>query len=68
MKIKEAKKQLEETKTKLDIANKSVEQHIEIIAMLGKQLAQQDKAIARKDAQFLGLRSAYQDEIINKGR
>jgi len=35
------------------------------ITVLEKQLAQQDKAIERKDAQFLGLRSAYADEIIN---
>ena len=38
-----------------------------VIAMLEKQLEQQDKAIDRKDKQFLGLRSAYQDEIINRG-
>ena len=36
------------------------------IKVLEKQLLQQDKAIERKDAQFLGLRSAYADEIINK--
>ena len=38
-----------------------------VIKMLEKQLEQQDKAIDRKDKQFLGLRSAYQDEIINRG-
>lgn len=37
-----------------------------VIEMLEKQLKQQDAAIERKDKQFLGLRSAYADEIINK--
>ena len=44
-----------------------IDKRDKIIAMLEKQLEQQDKAIERKDKQFLGLRSAYQDEIINRG-
>ena len=44
----------------------SIDKRDGIIALLEKQLEQQDKAIERKDKQFLGLRSAYQDEIINR--
>jgi len=52
---------------KLGIANGTVASLMEHIDMLNKQLSQQDKAIERKDKQFLGLRTAYQDEIINRG-
>ena len=37
------------------------------IATLERHLEIAEKAIERKDKQFLGLRSAYQDELINKG-
>ena len=56
-----------ELKEKLGIANGTVASLMEHIDMLNKQLSQQDKAIERKDKQFLGLRTAYQDEIINRG-
>ena len=55
-----------ELKRQLGIANNTIHKQMNHIDMLNKQLAQQDKAIERKDKQFLGLRSAYQDEIINK--
>jgi len=57
------KKQLKE---KLAIANETVYKQMKHIEMLNRQLDLQDKAIERKDKQFLGLRSAYQDEVINK--
>lgn len=66
MKKKELKQELEETKRMLGIANGTVAGQIKVIQMLERQLEMQDKAIERKDKQFLGLRSAYQDEIINK--
>lgn len=64
--------ELEETKEKLAISNQAVrvlsnanENLAKYIEALEKQLEQQDKAIVRKDEQFLGLRKAYEDEIIN---
>lgn len=65
-----SKKKLKE---KLAIANQAVQvlendisNLVKYIDELEKQLELQDKAIIRKDEQFLGLRKAYQDEIINK--
>jgi hypothetical protein len=58
---------INELEAKLNIANNTVHRQMNHIEMLNKQLDQQDKAIERKDRQFLGLRCAYQDEIINKG-
>ena len=66
MNKKELKRQLEETIEQLGIANNTIHKQINHIDMLNRQLDIQDKAIERKDKQFLGLRSAYQDEIINK--
>lgn len=57
--------ELHETKEKLHNANLAIKSQMDHIAMLDKQLEQQDKAIERKDAQFLGLRSAYRDDLIN---
>ena len=48
----------------LTIKNKAL---TKIVDMLNKQAETMDKAIERKDKQFLGLRSAYIDEAINKG-
>lgn len=45
--------------------NKTIEAQKNIIAMLENQLRQQDKAIEYKDLQFLGLKSAYKDDLIN---
>ena len=67
MKKKELLKEYDDMAGKLDMANGTVGNLMEHIDMLNKQLAQQDKAIERKDKQFLGLRTAYQDEIINRG-
>lgn len=51
---------------RLGIAKGTVYKQMKHIEMLNRQLDLQDKAIERKDKQFLGLRSAFQDEIINK--
>ena len=67
MKKKELLKEYDDMARKLNMANGTVANLMEHIDMLNKQLAQQDKAIERKDKQFLGLRTAYQDEIINRG-
>ena len=67
MKKKELLKEYDDMARKLNMANGTVASLMEHIDMLNKQLAQQDKAIDRKDKQFLGLRTAYQDEIINRG-
>ena len=67
MKKKELLKEYDDMARKLNMANGTVGNLMEHIDMLNKQLAQQDKAIERKDKQFLGLRTAYQDEIINRG-
>ena len=50
---------------RLAIANRTVHDQMKHIEMLNRQLDKQDKAIERKDAQFLGLRMAYQDALIN---
>ena len=60
------KKKIEDLKHKLNMANATVAGQMEYIEMLERQLTITEKAINRKDEQFLGLRSAYQDEIINK--
>ena len=67
MKKKELLKEYDDMARKLNMANGTVASLMEHIDMLNKQLAQQDKAIDRKDKQFFGLRTAYQDEIINRG-
>ena len=67
MKKKELLKEYDDMAGKLDMANGTVAGLMKHIDMLNKQLSQQDKAIDRKDKQFLGLRTAYQDEIINRG-
>jgi predicted RNase H-like nuclease (RuvC/YqgF family) len=56
-----------ELQDKLNIANNTVAKQMEHIEMLNRQLELQDKAIEYKDKQFLGLRSAYRDELINNG-
>ena len=75
------KKKIKELERKLNIANSTVAGQIEYIQDLEKsnnglrafieaqenQLEIAEKAIERKDKQFYGLRSAYQDEIINRG-
>ena len=74
-------KKVKELERKLGIANGAVCKQIEeigrlnesnkalrsFIATLERHLEIAEKAIERKDKQFLGLRSAYQDELINKG-
>lgn len=81
MKKKELKKHIKELQEKLNLANKTVKLQIDQIENLYIKIDAQknfigtleglieiaEKAIERKDKQFLGLRSAYQDEIINKG-
>lgn len=66
--LKIAKQELEETKIKLGLANRTVAKQIKVIQMLNGQLEQQDKVIQRKDKQFYGLKAAYQDEVINKDK
>lgn len=58
--------QKEELKESLFTGTEVIVQQAKFIKIQEKQLLQQDKAIEYKDKQFLGLRSAYQDEIINK--
>ena len=53
------KREVGELTRMLAIANGTVYSQMQHIEMLNKQLDVQDKAIARKDKQFLGLRSAY---------
>ena len=53
------KREVGELTMMLAIANGTVYSQMQHIEMLNKQLDVQDKAIARKDKQFLGLRSAY---------
>lgn len=57
--------ELYETQEKLNSANRAVKAQTEHIEMLNRQLEHQDKAIKRKDMQFLGLRSAYCDDLVN---
>lgn len=56
---------LYETQEKLNSANRAIKSQSYHIEMLNRQLEQQDKAIERKDQQFLGLRSAYRGDLIN---
>jgi uncharacterized phage infection (PIP) family protein YhgE len=56
MKKKELLKEYDDMARKLNMANGTVANLMEHIDMLNKQLAQQDKAIERKDKQFLGLK------------
>ena len=65
MTYKQLKKENKELKNKLNSANRAVAMQMDHIAILNRQLDVQDKAIERKDAQFLGLRKAYQDALIN---
>ena len=67
IKLKDYITEIETLNAKLSVSNKTVYNQMQHIEMLNRQLYQQDKAIERKDKQFLGLRCAYQDEIINKG-
>lgn len=67
MSKKNLEKEITELTRELGVANGTICSQLKHIEMLNKQLEQQDKAIERKDKQFLGLRCAYQDEIINKG-
>jgi len=63
--LQEAHNENESLNRRLGIANSTVyklQQHIE---KLNRQLDAQDKAIERKDAQWLGLRMAFQDALIN---
>lgn len=55
----------EDLNRRLGIANSTVHKQMQHIEMLNKQLDQYDKAIERKDAQWLGLRMAFQDALIN---
>jgi len=57
---------IKELKIKLNMANATVAGQMKYIETLERRLTETEKAIERKDKQFLGLRSAYQDEIINK--
>jgi hypothetical protein len=57
--------ELHETQEKLNSANRAIKMQIDHIEMLNRQLDQQDKAIERKNAQWLGLRMAFQDALIN---
>ena len=66
MKKKELKQKLNEANKIVFLQMDEIGKLNKIIDILEKQLEQQDKAIERKDKQFLGLRSAFQDEIINK--
>ena len=50
---------------RLAIANRTIHDQMKYIEMIDRQLDVYDKAIERKDAQFLGLRMAYQDALIN---
>ena len=59
---------IEELERRLGIANATIYKMQNHIEMLNRQLDQQDKAIERKDKQFLGLRMAYADEVINNGK
>ena len=75
------KQKIEELEKQLEIANETIENQIDTIIDLEKSnsalktfiktqekhLSIAEKAIERKDKQFYGLRSAYQDEIINRG-
>jgi hypothetical protein len=58
--------QLREANQKIDTRNLHIKALNDTIETLERYMKQQDKAIERKDAQFLGLRMAFQDEIINK--
>ena len=66
MKKRKLQRTLALVEEKLGTANKTVHDQMKHIDMINRQLDLQDKAIERKDNQFLGLRCAYQDEIINK--
>lgn len=67
--LKAMTEELNETQQKLNSANRLIKilikMQIDHIEMLNRQLEQQDKAIERKDAQWLGLRMAFQDALIN---
>lgn len=55
----------EDLNRRLGIANSTVHKQMQHIEMLNRQLEQQDRAIERKDAQWIGLRMAFQDALIN---
>lgn len=57
--------QVEDLKRVSNARHDTIEKMSNHIALLNGQLDQQDKAIERKDAQWLGLRSAFQDALIN---
>jgi len=54
-------KQIDEITQLTDI----IQSYVKHIEMINRQLEQQDKAIERKDSQWLGLRMAFQDALIN---
>jgi molybdopterin converting factor small subunit len=58
--------QLREANEKIDTRNLHIKALNDTIETLERYMKQQNKSIERKDAQFLGLRMAFQDEIINK--
>jgi sensor histidine kinase regulating citrate/malate metabolism len=57
--------QLHETQEKLNSANRAIKMQMDHIAMLNRQMEVMETAIERKDAQWLGLRMAFQDALIN---
>ena len=65
MKYKQLKGTLEAYKFALDSANIRAYDQLKHIEKLEQQLAQQDKAIERKDMQFEGLKACYKDDLIN---
>jgi len=56
---------LDETNAKLNLANRTIKEQMDLIDIQERQLMQQDKAIERKDRMFEALKMLYKDDLIN---
>jgi molecular chaperone GrpE (heat shock protein) len=65
MSNKQLRQRLDETNARLNIANRNIKDMMDFIDILSRQLAQQDKAIERKDKMFEALKMLYKDDLIN---
>jgi len=56
---------LDEINAKLNLANRTIKEQMDLIDIQERQLMQQDKAIERKDRMFEALKMLYKDDLIN---